>query len=133
MGSQISRRCFIAIICLTPGLKALRTLEVKAVTEQSEGRHILYNGLDFPLFSFYITFDGTVNDNSHTSHNPSAAFLSRLFTFATPRAVKSLFTTDLRMGRRVDSFSANAQVVSTFFLLFCIVLAQTFILQQKRS
>ena len=42
-----------------------------------------------------------------------------------PGAVKSLFTAYLRMVRREDSFSANAQVVSTFVLLFYIVLAET--------
>jgi hypothetical protein len=49
------------------------------------------------------------------------------------RAVRALFTSDLRIVRRVDSLRANAQVVSTFFLLFYIVLAQTFVLRQKRS
>lgn len=65
---------------------------------------IKIDGLAFPLFSFYMTFDGTVSGNSHISHNPTAAFLSGSFIFAKPRAAKSLFTADLRKVRKNGFF-----------------------------
>jgi hypothetical protein len=40
MGSQTSRNLLITIICLTPRMNALRTLEVQVITGQSEGRNI---------------------------------------------------------------------------------------------
>ena len=63
---------------------------------------------------------------THISHNPTAAFLSGSFTFLCRGQYNLSSQLTYEWCERVDSFNANAQVVSTFFFLFHIVLAQPF-------